>query len=150
MVKFYDGDLFEAPVKIICHQCNCQNTMGGGIAKKIRERFPDAWKADCDAFWAKTNKLGNISVGKDIKYRIVNIYGQDRYGRDKRYTNYEALHSGLEKTIEFAESLGSPPIGFPWKMGCSLAGGDFRIVSKMIEVVFENYKNDVLICKYIP
>lgn len=147
MFNLHQGNLLEAPVKIICHQCNCKNTMGTGIAKSIKEKFPEAWKADCEASQKGNNILGNISVGESNGFYIVNIYGQDRYGRDKRYTNYEGLYRGLEKTLEFAESSNSPEIGFPWKMGCNNAGGDWHIVSSMIKSIFRNYNGDVLICK---
>jgi len=152
MINLHQGDLLTAPVGIICHQANCQNTMGSGVAKSIREKFPDAWKADCEAAKSGFNVLGNISVGKDISpsfvnFYIVNIYGQFRYGLDTRHTNYEAVYKGLEKTLEFTKSVGTPPIGFPYKMGSVRGGGDWRIIQKMIEVIFENYNNDVLICK---
>jgi hypothetical protein len=35
-------------------------------------------------------------------------------------------------------------------MACDRAGGDWRIVEKMIEVVFDNSTVEVLICKFTP
>lgn len=31
---------------VIIHGCNCQNTMGAGIAKSIKKQFPAAYDAD--------------------------------------------------------------------------------------------------------
>ena len=32
----------------IAHSCNCQNVMGGGIAKQIKDRYPKAFEADAE------------------------------------------------------------------------------------------------------
>ena len=49
-VKIIDGDLFSASSRYICHQVNCRGRMGSGIAKVIRDKFPEAfekYKEEC-------------------------------------------------------------------------------------------------------
>jgi O-acetyl-ADP-ribose deacetylase (regulator of RNase III) len=33
-------------INAIAHSCNCQNVMGAGIAKQIKDRYPQAYEAD--------------------------------------------------------------------------------------------------------
>ena len=50
-MKRKQGDLLqyaqEGVFDVIIHGCNCFCTMGAGIAKAIKARFPEAYQADC-------------------------------------------------------------------------------------------------------
>jgi hypothetical protein len=140
--------------------------MGSGIARSIREMYPEAWASDVMATKLKTNTLGNFSFahinastaakhGTKIKY-IFNLYGQDLYGKGLRQTNYEAIYSALEGMADtlITNKLNhfdpNYTVGFPYKMGSDRGGGDFRIITRLIEVAFEDYTGNVIICKYEP
>lgn len=46
-----NGDVFTAPFDAIAHQVNCRGVMNSGVAKTVRERYPeafDAYKKLCD------------------------------------------------------------------------------------------------------
>jgi O-acetyl-ADP-ribose deacetylase (regulator of RNase III) len=159
---YKEGNLLLAKdVEVIGHQANCQNTFGSGIARTIREMYPDAYKADCDAAIGKVNILGNFSVGyipadhniSSIR-RIYNLYGQNLFGKGTRQTNYDALYSALEgmahDLVENDMDLPAPSVGFPYQMGSDRGGGNFRIVERLIEVAFENYEGGVIIYKFSP
>jgi O-acetyl-ADP-ribose deacetylase (regulator of RNase III) len=154
---YKEGNLLLAKdVEVIGQSCNCQNTFGSGIARTIREMYPDAYKADCDATKANTNILGNFSVGyipadhniSSIR-RIYNLYGQNLFGKGTRQTNYDALYSALEgmanDLIENDMDLPLPSVGFPYLMGSFRGGGNWDIVSRLIEVAFDDYPNDVIV-----
>ena len=146
-LKYIKGDVLDPKHKFhaILHCANCQNTMGSGIAKSIREKYPKVYDADTFAAKQGLNVLGNISFYKtDIGF-IVNMYGQNFYGVGIRQLNYEAIYSALEKVIATLlevdkVSLEDRPIriGIPYKMGCDRAGGEWSIVEAMIKHVF-NY-----------
>jgi O-acetyl-ADP-ribose deacetylase (regulator of RNase III) len=156
MVKVIEQDIFEAPIDVLVHQANCFHTMGSGIAKEIRERFPEAYEADLKTVEGSKDKLGTYSHTRvfkhpQIKY-IVNMYSQFTYGTQKRQTNYEAMYMCLEDirlkmTIHGRTKGKFLTLGFPYKIGCNLGGGNWRIVQTMIEEVFADYKGEVLICK---
>ena len=119
-------------VDVLVHQANCFHTFGSGIAKEIRERIYDAYRADLATKYASKDKLGTISVSFNScgLPQVINLYGQYNYGRDKRYTDYKALESGfnlISKCLEPGTLIGMP------KIGCGSAGGDWKIVSKIIE-----------------
>jgi O-acetyl-ADP-ribose deacetylase (regulator of RNase III) len=155
-IKEVYANLLTFPkVKVIAHQANCQNTMGSGIARSIREMYPVAYAADSNAAKLRLNRLGNISIAytsattKDSKI-IINLYGQDLYGRDSRKTNYEAVYCALEKIKDFLVTNKHTSIGFPKLMGCALGGGNWNIVRVMIEEVFADFDGDVYIVEFKP
>lgn len=152
MVKEINADIFEQFKSyrdgvVLCHQCNCFTTMGSGIAAKIKELYPSAYEADLKTVRGDKNKLGTFSwsqVGPGMY--IANIYGQFDYGRDTRKTNYEAVYNGLSKILKFCGEKSASTVLIPYKMSSNLAGGDFRIIRVMIDVIFENFNGNVYIC----
>ena len=160
-LEHIDGDIFKiGGIQVVAHQCNCQNTFGSGIARTIREKFPEAYEADCQATKEGVNKLGNISFAEvrqrdytDIRF-IFNLYGQN-LGTDynklyDRKTDYEALFTALQKMNNLcARTADNLTVAFPWKMGADRAKGDWRIVERLIEVAFDNYTGRVMIVHYV-
>ncbi len=155
-LTYKSGNLLLAKdVVAIGHQANCQNTFGSGIARTIREMYPNAYAADTAAFKTGNAKLGEISVGaissepngpSSIR-RIYNLYGQNLYGRGPRQTNYDALYSALEAMVKHLResTVTDVPVGFPYKMGSDRGGGSWDVVSRLIEVAFDDYDGDVII-----
>ena len=154
---YKEGNLLLAKdVEVISHQANCQNTFGSGIARTIREMYPAAYEADCSAARAKVNTLGRFSIGyisadnnPSSISRIYNLYGQNLFGKGTRQTNYDALYSALEgmahDLVENDMDLPVPSVGFPFQMGSFRGGGSWDIVSRLIEVAFDDYPSDVII-----
>ena len=143
-------DVFEASTSTtaIVHCCNCFCSMGAGLAKSIRDRYIQAYDADLSTKSGDTNKLGTVSFAPIGDNKVIfNLYGQFRFGRDKRYVNYEALYTGFEKVRDACSAAGVDTILIPHHMACSLAGGDWRIVETMIRVAFESFEGSVTICK---
>lgn len=144
-------DIFNKDVDVIVHQANCFHTMGGGIAKIIKEKFPEAYEVDKKTLYGAYDKLGDISVAKiknetaKIKY-IINQYSQYSYGHEKM-TNYEAFYNCLLKVRARCAHLKVASVAYPHKIGCDLAGGDWRIIRPMFDVVFESADFDVYICQ---
>lgn len=130
MIINKDINIFEAPVQGIIHQANCHTTMGSGIAKQIRERYPEAYEVDCRTTRGDITKLGSFSwvKAKDGKH-IYNCYSQFRYGREQRHTDYEAVYTGLSRIEEHAKSMGLTSLALPYKMGCALGGGSWAELS---------------------
>ena len=126
-------DLAEAgEFDIIVHGCNCFCTMGGGIAREIRSRCPQAWEVDCETVSGDINKLGTYTVGLNNggTYLIANAYTQfkmSHVGEDVfEYASFEVILRKL------AHSEGKCRFGFPM-IGMGLAGGDSNRIIKMLE-----------------
>ena len=154
MIEFIDKDIFDVHTDGLIHQCNCFHTMGAGIARTVKELFPEAYRADLATGYGDSNKLGTFSMATtqngEYAYisKVINLYGQFRYGRDKRYTDYNALADGLKLIAVSQQKERETRLTIPFKMGCNNAGGDWKIVLAIIQSVFEYDKNfRILICQ---
>lgn len=62
---------------IICHQVNCKGVMGGGLAKQIRDVYPNVYyiyKRKCEAMKRVMDTVG-VSKWEDLKGEYVRIKG---------------------------------------------------------------------------
>lgn len=84
----------------------------------------------CDDISRGIGGLGNVQLVPAGAYLIANIFGQNNYGRDKQYTVYSALQKAFNT---LASDCGMCVIRIPYGMGCGLGGGDWKIVSKLID-----------------
>lgn len=154
MVREVRGDLLNSPCDIICHQVNCRGVMGAGLAKKIAEAYPLVLRVYRDKYNKGLARLGELDFIQTPDMRIVcNMYAQDRYGRDRQYTDYEAFKDCLDGIVDFVRRCESKynrkirKIGFPYNIGCGLAGGDWNIVRELIENRFATEDVEVEIYK---
>lgn len=142
MVKYIKGNLLDSDCDYICHQVNCQGVMNSGIAKQIRERWPEVYDEyrdryeDCIKFGPTNVMLGSIDVVrlKNSPQTVINMYSQFGYGYNgNRYTSYDAFIEALEEIK--LEVLSGYTIGFPKNIGCCRGGANWKIISTMIEEV---------------
>jgi len=137
MIYELKGDLLESDCNVLIHSCNCFHTMGAGIAKTISARYPMALIADKQTRYGDRKKLGSFSAAQAPDGRLIyNLYGQYRYGRGRRQVDYAALEMGLERIKKDMEFYAAFYKAGTCRMGCGLAGGDWAIVSGIINKVF--------------
>lgn len=148
MIHEKNANLLEEPLDGIIHSCNCLHIMGGGIALRIKNKWPEAFEADLKTPKADLKKLGTFSVAVlPSNFHIYNMYGQFNIGFGRR-TDYTAVVRGLEAIKEHAIDNGLKKIGCPKYMGCRLGGGYWPVVRAIIEEVFENSEIEFVICNY--
>lgn len=136
-MKTIQGDLIQLAKEnlfdVIIHGCNCQCTMGAGIAKSIKSNFPEAFEADLATVKGDRSKLGTISYGvnRDSGHEItvVNGYTQFHYRGSGTLADYEAIRSVM---VEVKKSFSGKRIGYPL-IGAGLAKGDWKIISEIID-----------------
>jgi len=120
---------------IIVQGCNCFNTMGAGIARSIRDKFPDAYLADQETVLGDAGKLGTYTIGMSGRLVIINAYTQyatSTKGED--VFEYNAFQRVLDK---LAYRFGIWRFGFPM-IGMGLAGGDKERILAMLEDFSQN------------
>jgi len=131
------GDLLQLALDgrfdVIVHGCNCQCQMGKGIALSIKQRFPEAYAADCATQKGDPTKLGTISIA-DIRrgtraFHIVNGYTQFHWRGEGVKADYTAIRMVM-KAVK--DKFAGKSIGYP-KIGAGLAGGDWEIIASIIE-----------------
>lgn len=139
IIKTVNGDLLkmfkEREFDMIVHGCNCFHTMGAGIAGKISEQFPYAYKVDkLNSAYSDRNKLGHYTVATipDCGV-IVNAYTQYHPGRENPISlaeNIEKVFSSLAVAAQYVYGPGAK-VGIP-KIGCGIAGGDWGVIEGII------------------
>jgi O-acetyl-ADP-ribose deacetylase (regulator of RNase III) len=134
-------DLAEAgDFDIVVQGCNCFNTMGGGIAREIRERYPEVAEVDIKSAYADYNKLGSWTKARVIRnngavdFTIINAYTQYDMSRGTDVFEYEAFVLILKKLRHFYPTA---RFGFPF-IGMGLAGGDKNIILEILEQFSES------------
>lgn len=133
------GDLLSSDANAICHQVNCRNAMGAGIAAAISEKWPIVKERYKKAFenlkdWhSLLGKIQTVKIGQN-RY-VVNIFGQDDYGHDGVYTDYSALNRAFK---QLNKRFAGQTVAFPYGFGCGLGGGEWTDVEMLMVKLLPN------------
>ena len=141
MIRVVKGNLLDATEHIIAHQVNCQRKMNSGVAKAIREKYPNVYEE-----YLKTKpQLGLVDfiyadpdTGKQF---IANMYSQDMYGYDgKQYTNYDAFKQcckHIVKECKLSTCMGKTlAVAMPYKIASDRGGADW---DKIMDILLEEF-----------
>lgn len=153
-MKTINSDIFKGKWNGMVHCANLYHTFGAGIAKIIKTKYPEAYKADMKTHYGCESKLGWFSVAKEeaengeIK-SIFNLYAQVGIGNNKdpleRNCRYDYLHDGVWRICkDISESLSYGEeyvLAFPHGMCCGLAGGDWSIAEAILKSVNQRFPN---------
>ena len=136
-MKIVKGDLIKLALKgnfdLIIHGCNCFCTMGAGIAKTIKQTFPEAYSADLKTRKGDRSKLGTITwIETQSKFGhliVVNGYTQFHWKGKEGKVDYAALRQVFRNVKQEFSGL---RIAYP-AIGAGLAGGNWEIISNIID-----------------
>lgn len=151
MINIIKGDLLTAKGYIL-HQVNCRGSMGAGVAKAIKKKWPIVFE---EYMRVMTPVSGNASFTEVVRLRmfgkcqvvdtdkadpeapqVVNLFSQWNYGRSaSRYTSYDKLDSALAQFVSLylaTQPFEKVVINFPL-IGCGLGGAHWPIVREIIE-----------------
>lgn len=128
-------ELLKLENATLIHVTNAQATMGSGIALEIKNRVADAY----DVYMQEAQFLGQTTMGFERSNTVINMTAQEFYGsnRNHKYLNYGALASCLTQVSE--ETFPGSVIILPYLMGCDRAGGDWAVVSEMVEFILGGF-----------
>ncbi|QHA90565.1 hypothetical protein [Bacillus sp. N1-1] len=141
MIRLEKGNLLKSDCTVIAHQCDCFNAMDVGIAKSVKETYPEAVKADEDFPFSPKKKLGKCSfaLSRDNKRIIANLYGQ--YKPAGLQTNYPAWLKSFEHMIKELKPFEEK--GFKIKIGCGIDKDDLINVKKSLEKLSKKYEKPI-------
>ena len=141
MIKEFNGnilDLFKSLNQVaIIHGNNCENNMGKGLAKTLKDKFPKIWNKNTKC------RLGehDIVEVKPNKY-IINAYTQILRGKpNNSFDSYEVRKESLKKIFSELSLNKEITLLIP-KIGAGLAGGNWEEIK---EIIIKNLNHD----KYI-
>ena len=134
-IIYKKGNLIHASEGVIAHGCNNRGVMGSGVARAIRDAYPEAYD-----IYKKFYKLHGLELGMIIchygKPHVVNCITQNGFGKDgKQYVDYAAIRKCM-RTINSARYF---EVAMP-KIGAGLGGGDWNVISKIIEEESLNFQ----------
>lgn len=148
-----EQDITTANVSMICHQVNCMGKMRSGVAKCIREAFPNVYdeyiKLYNENIAHPSRLLGNnqyiaVSDGYKTPYYVCNMFAQESYGYDgKTYTSISAFQRCL---LDINRVSVGCTVAFPWKIGCVRGGANWNEVLPLILNTLTSTQN-IVFCK---
>lgn len=160
MYETIKQDLLKIKNGVIVHQCNCFSDRPAGLSADMFAKYPIAntysktklrTPGTIESFSPPSSSTSDIT--------IINMYSQYYPGapsyracQDDKTLRDDA--SQREKWfVECLVSLGkryygsSTTIYFPYRIGCGLAKGDWKIYKSLIMLFSEKYGVDVKVCK---
>jgi O-acetyl-ADP-ribose deacetylase (regulator of RNase III) len=147
-MKHIKGDVLEVSKNsksaVLLHQVNCQGVMGGGIAKQIKDKYPNHFIDYCCIIDHSTGQhkecLGQWFITFcEADTAIVGLFGQYCFGTDKRHTNYAAFVKSLSDFIQSLCMRKDSELIIPKNIGCGLGGGDWNIIEQILHDVEKMY-----------
>lgn len=137
------GNILDATNGIIVHGCNAQGVMGSGLAKALRDKYPQAFEAYHEVYERQGLELGNVVLAEITETLVIaNAVTQWHYGRDKiKYVSYPAIQHTFAQIADAANQL-NIQVHYPM-IGAGLGGGDWAIISEIIDTAFEPYPDVV-------
>ena len=148
-MEIIEQDILEIEQGIICHQVNCFGVARAGLAKQIANKYPkweSSYRKLCiDEYGHRRIDLLGGTHGCSINdhLTIASLFGQYGYGQHEKQTDYTAFEKALRELKFYTGHRYTYDVYFPYKIGCGLAGGDWIIVSRLIELAFPS----AVICK---
>ncbi len=154
MIQKVEGNLLDLKSGILVHGCNCHGVMGGGIARLIRDKWPEVYTAYRQRHAKVGLSLGDVVTVANRKWHsnkpvarhvhevtanlpedviVVNAMTQFDFGSDpdKVYVDYDAIFAAFGRVRMLARDSGLD-VHFPL-IGCGLARGKWEDVAPRIE-----------------
>jgi O-acetyl-ADP-ribose deacetylase (regulator of RNase III) len=147
-ITYLSGDLFaNSPnAEAFAHGCNCQGSMGAGIATEFKRRYPamfDAYLALCKAdprqfnpgdcfFWRST----------DDQPHVFNLATQENYWRSR--ATYDAVRASLTAMRHQADAESVRSIAMP-RIGAGYGGLSWKKVRAIIDEVFGDWAGSLYV-----
>jgi O-acetyl-ADP-ribose deacetylase (regulator of RNase III) len=146
-IEFVSGDLFvnRFGAQALAHGCNCQGSMGAGVAVGFRERYPEMFEEYRRRCKAKPRlfNVGDAWLWKSAdRPRVFNLGTQENYWRSR--ATYEAIQTALERMKEQADAEGIRTIAMP-RVGAGHGGLSWKKVRTVIDSAFRDWRGTLYV-----
>lgn len=150
IVKTIAGDITESDSNYLAHQCNCNTVKSHGLSKTIADKWP--W-AD---IYSKRVPIGSrnatikpsipgtieLITNEDDNKTIICLFAQWAPGKPGDYARYypknysdtsENRQLWFKACMAKIDDLNLDEITMPFKIGCGLAGGNWKIYEQILQ-----------------
>ena len=142
MITYVNGDLFEAPAKVLVNAVNTVGAMGKEIALEFKRIYPSMFSR-----YQQFCKSGQLTVGKLYLYKTdhkwVLSFPTKKHWRIP--SSLEYIEAGLQKFCDYYASAGITSIAFP-ALGCGNGELDF---DTQVGPLMEKYLVDLPISVFV-
>ena len=122
MITFKQGDLFQDSAEALVNPVNCVGTMGKGLAKEFKRKFPDNFREYVRACRAGRVRPGRMPVfhthRPEINRYIIN-FPTKRDWRDP--SRIEDIEAGIQVLADEVRNRRIRSLAIP-ALGCGLGG----------------------------
>lgn len=124
-----NGDIFQSDADILVNPINLQGTMGAGLAKSFRDRFPIN-----NAIYEQYCRFNKLKIGEVLAISengkiIVNFPTKDDW---RNPSKYEYIETGMKDLCDIlSKMLINKSVAFP-KLGCGLGKLEWDKVRSII------------------
>jgi O-acetyl-ADP-ribose deacetylase (regulator of RNase III) len=145
--KYVSGDLFGNAhnAQAFAHGCNCQGSMGAGIAKEFRSRYPvmyEEYRRRCKA-QPKQFDLGDCWLWKaENQPWVFSLGTQESYWRSR--ASYEAIETALRSMRRQADAERINRIAMP-RIGVGYGGLSWMKVRAIMETAFGDWRGTLVV-----
>jgi O-acetyl-ADP-ribose deacetylase (regulator of RNase III) len=153
MIKYIEGNILNCKEKVIAHGCNAHGVMGSGVAKILRDKYPEIFPTYQALCLGEGNIMGDIVFvpAQSDNIVICNMITQQNYGKSgSKFVSYDAIDDCFHnfKLVNMMKQLNTG-LAIP-KIGAGLGGGDWDIIEKIIEKASTKHGYDVTVYVYNP
>lgn len=146
-VEYLSGDLFlnRVGAEAFAHGCNCQGSMGAGIATGFKSRYPEmfaAYRARCKADPRQFNPGDCFFWPSTDSPSVFNLATQEDYYRSR--ATYDVVRAALTAMRQEADSAGITRIAMP-RIGAGYGGLSWKKVRAIIDDVFAGWPGTLYI-----
>lgn len=128
MIKFLQGNLFDAPAEALVNTVNTVGVMGKGIALMFKEAFPDNFRAYDEAVKRDEVRIGHMFVTENRAFDgpkwLINFPTKKHW---RNPSKLEWIVDGLKDLRRVIEEKGIHSIALP-PLGCGNGGLDWSDV----------------------
>lgn len=142
MITYVNGNLFEAPAKVLVNTVNTVGAMGKGVALGFKRIYPEMFSQ-----YQRYCESGQLTVGKLYLFKtdhkwVLNFPTKKHWRAPSRRGYIEA---GLKKFVQHYADIGITSIAFP-ALGCGNGELDY---GTEVRPLMEKYLNDLPISVFI-
>jgi O-acetyl-ADP-ribose deacetylase (regulator of RNase III) len=152
-IQLVSGDLFanRFGARALAHGCNCQGSMGAGIATGFRDRYPEMfqeYRRRCKAEPRRFN-LGDAWLWKaGAGPWVFNLGTQEGVWRAR--ASYEAIDTALRSMREQADQEGIVTVAIP-RVGVGYGGLSWKKVRAIVEKAFAGWPGTLYVYEeFVP
>ena len=151
MIHYKKKDITTVDMGVVVHGVNCMRKMGSGVAKAIKEKWPEIY----EKYMASPG--GNVMLGSaqficikdDESLWVGNLYTQLMYGYGGgKYASPDAIRSSLRRAYVWTDLYDLTNLYMP-KIGCGLGGLDWEEdVEPIVEELDEAFERvETIVCE---